>query len=348
MAEGDLKDVAALSAAERAALVQAAGEPPYRAGQLERWLFARAAATFDEMTDLPAAFREKLAGIFYIPRPAVREEAADPDGTVKYLLELQDGAHVEAVYMPGGDHDAVCVSCQVGCQFDCRICATGTLPFRRNLTAYEIFAQFAIVQNLHPEGRVRNVVLMGQGEPLANYEGATRAVGLLREHFDVGSRRITASTVGIPRRIVKWADEGPAVKLAVSLNSAVQKTRDQLMPGAARYPLDDLARACSYYAWRTRRRLTFEYVVCAGVNDDRDHARALVAFTRRVPCKINVIPFNEWPGAPYTAPSEEKLAAFLAEVARGPMALTVRRPRGLSIQGACGTLANRTVAGARP
>jgi len=333
-----------LSGAERAAFVSAAGEPPYRAGQLEQWLFPRAAATFDEMTDLPAAFRESLARAFYIPRPAVRDEAADDDGTVKYLLELRDGARVEAVYMSGGDHDAACLSCQAGCQFDCRICATGALPFRRDLTAYEIFAQFALIQSRHPGSRIRNAVLMGQGEPLANSGNVAEAVGLLREHFDVGSRRITVSTVGIPDKVVKWADQGPSVKLAVSLNSAIQETHDRLMPRAARYPLDDLGRACKYYARRTRRRLTFEYVLCDGVNDDRRHARALVAFTRQIPCKINVIPFNEWPGAPYKAPGEERLAAFLAEVARGPMALTVRRPRGAAVHAACGTLANRTPA----
>lgn len=344
MASDNSKDVTALTGAERAAFVSAAGEPPYRAGQLEQWLYARAAATFDEMTNLPAAFRQELARAFFIPRPAVRDEAADDDGTVKYLLELRDGARIEAVYMPGGDHDAACLSCQVGCGFDCRICATGTLPFRRDLTAYEIFAQFALIQNRRPESRVRNVVLMGQGEPLANFRNVARAVGLLREHFDVGSRRITASTVGIPEGIVRWADKGPAVKLAVSLNSAIQKTRDRLMPAAARYRLDELAAACEYYTRHTRRRVTFEYVLCDGVNDDRRHARALVAFTRRIPCKINVIPFNEWPEAPFKAPGEERLAAFLTEVARGPMALTVRRPRGAAVHAACGTLANRTPA----
>ena len=344
MAGNNLKDVTALSRDERAAFVGAAGEPLYRAAQLEKWLFARAAAAFDEMTDLPAAFRGELAGTFYIPRPVVRDEAADDDGTVKYLLELRDGALVEAVYMPGDDHDAACLSCQAGCQFDCRICATGALPFRRNLKPYEIFAQFALIQNRHPGSRIRNAVLMGQGEPLANSGNVAEAVALLREHFDVGSRRITVSTVGIPDKIVKWADEGPSVKLAVSLNSAIQETRDQLIPRAARYPLDDLGRACKYYVRRTRRRLTFEYVLCDGVNDDRRHARALVAFTQQVPCKINVIPFNEWPEAPFKAPGEERLALFLAEVAQGPMALTVRRPRGAAVHAACGTLANRTPA----
>jgi 23S rRNA (adenine2503-C2)-methyltransferase len=341
------KDITALSPAERATFIETLGEPSYRGGQLERWLFARAAATFDEMTDLSAALRERLARAFYVPRPAVVDAAADEDGTVKYLLELADGAYVEAVFIPGGDHDAVCVSSQVGCAFDCRICATGSLAFRRNLKAYEIFIQFAIVRTRHPGARVRNAVFMGQGEPLANYGGVVGAVELLREHFDVGGRRITASTIGLPHKIVKWADEGPAIKLAISLNSAIQKTRDELMPRAARYGLEDLAEACRYYGRRTRRRVTFEYVVCAGVNDDLRHARALVAFTRRIPSKINVIPFNEWPGAPYEAPKEERLAAFLAEVARGPMALTVRRPRGASVYAACGTLANRTAAGLR-
>lgn len=339
-----MRDVTALTKAERAALVDAAGEPLYRAGQLEKWLFARAAAAFDEMTDLPAALRGELAGAFYIPRPTIRDEAADADGTVKYLLELRDGSFIEAVYMPGEDHDAACLSSQVGCQFDCRICATGTLPFRRNLTPYEIFAQFALVQSRRPESRIRNAVLMGQGEPLANAGNVAEAVALLREHFEVGSRRITVSTLGIPDKIVAWAKEGPSVKLAVSLNSVIQETRDRLMPRAGRYPLKELSRACKYYTGHTRRRLTFEYVLCDAVNDDLRHARALVSFTQHIPCKINVIPFNEWPKAPFKTPSEERTAAFLTEVARGPMALTVRRPRGAAVHAACGTLANRTPA----
>lgn len=345
MSQQGHKDITVLGAAELAALVADAGQPPYRAGQLEQWLFNRAAASFDEMTNLPAAFRDELSRSFFIPRPAIRDEAAGDDGTVKYLLELHDGAQVETVYMPGDDHDAVCLSSQVGCRYGCRICATGKLGFRRDLTAYEIFAQFAVVQNERGPDRIRNAVFMGQGEPLANFEAVAAAVGLLRQHLDVGARRITISTVGLPDKIKEWADAGPSVKLAISLNSAIQRTRDELMPGAARYPLTDIASACRYYFRRTRRRLTFEYVLCGGVNDDRTHARALVAFTRHIPSKINVIPFNEWPGAPYAPPGEEEFADFLAQVARGPMALTVRRPRGGSVHAACGTLANRKPAG---
>jgi 23S rRNA (adenine2503-C2)-methyltransferase len=345
MSRQGLHDITALSAADLAALVADAGEPPYRAGQLEQWLLGRAAASFAEMTNLPAAFREQLSRSFFIPRPEIRDEAAADDGTVKYLLELHDGAQAEAVYMPGDDHDAVCLSSQVGCRFGCRICATAKLGFGRDLSAYEMFAQFAAVQNRRAPERIRNVVFMGQGEPLANFQAVADAVGLLRQHLDVGARRITISTVGLPDKIKEWADAGPSVKLAVSLNSAIQRTRDELMPGVARYPLADLAAACRYYYRRTHRRPTFEYVLCSGVNDDRAHARALVTFTRHIPSKINVIPFNEWPGAPYAPPEEEALTAFLAEVERGPMALTVRRPRGSSVHAACGTLANRRLTG---
>jgi 23S rRNA (adenine2503-C2)-methyltransferase len=341
MSEDRRENILALTPAERASYLAAGGEPAYRAEQLERWLFAEAASSFEEMTNLPGELRAKLARDYYIPSPALRDEANDDDGTAKYLLELSDGGLVEAVYMPGEDHDAACLSSQVGCRFGCRICATGGLPFRRNLTAYEIFAQFAIVQRRHPETRIRNAVLMGQGEPLANAASVREAIGLLRDHFSVGGRRITVSTAGLPKAIAEWAEGGPPVKLAVSLNSAVQRTRDELMPGLARYPITELGRACRRYWERTRRRPTFEYVLCGGVNDDGAHARALVDFTRRLPCKINVIPFNPWEGSPYRAPDESRMAAFLAEVATGPMALTVRRPRGVGISAACGTLANR-------
>lgn len=342
------KDITAVSAAEREAFVAAAGEPTYRARQLEAWLFERAATTFQEMTDLPAGLRAELAEAFALPALRIAAEARDDDGTVKYLFELADGAQVEAVYLPDEDHDAVCLSSQVGCPFGCRICATGTLPFRRHLTPYEICAQFAALQRRHAPRRIRNAVFMGQGEPLANFAAVAAAVQLLKEHFDVGGRRVTVSTVGPPARIVRWAEAGPPSKLAVSLHSAIPETRRALLPEAAQAPLPELAAACAHYSRRTRRRLTFEYVVCRDVNDDRRHARALVAFTRPLPCKINVLPFNPWPGAPYEAPTEERLAAFLAEVAEGPRALTVRRPRGTGIHAACGTLANRTGAEVAP
>jgi 23S rRNA (adenine2503-C2)-methyltransferase len=340
MGEGGPRDFTALTAAQRRAVLAAAGEPAYRAAQLEQWLFPRAAGRFDEMSDLPAALRARLAEDWYIPRPEVVDAAAAADGTTKFLFRAYDGLSFEAVYMPGPEYDAACLSCQVGCGFGCRICATGSLGFQRNLSAYEIISQLAIMRQRAP-GRIRNVLFMGQGEPFANYKALREATPAFRAYFGIGARRVTVSTVGLPERIRAWAAEGSATKLAVSLNSAVQTTRDELMPGAAGWPLAALADACGYYTRRAKRQLTLEYVLCAGVNDDRRHARALVAFAAAFPAQVNVIPFNAWPGAPYQAPEEERLGAFVADVARGPRTVTVRRSRGLAGFGACGTLACR-------
>ncbi len=335
------KDITALTPAEREALT-AADEPPYRASQLERWLFARAACSFDEMSDLPAAFRARLAASFYIPRAAVRDEASDAEGTTKYVFAFEGDAPAEAVYLPGDNYHAACLSTQAGCAFGCRFCATGALKLTRNLTAYEIFAQFAVLARRHAGARLRNALFMGQGEPFANYDAVVAAIELLQTHFALGGRKITVSTVGLPDKIAAWADGGPAVKVAVSLHSAVQETRDELMPKMARHPLTALSDACRYYRRRTRRPLTFEYVLIGGVNDDRNHARALLAFAKGISAKVNVLPFNPWPGAPYRAPSEKKIEEFLAAVAAGTCAVTLRRPRGATICAACGTLANRS------
>jgi len=246
--------------------------------------------------------------------------------------------------MPGEAYDAACLSSQVGCPFRCAICATGRLRFRRDLTAYEIVAQFALIHRGNSTQRVRNVLFMGQGEPLANATAVRRAVARLKAHFDVGARRITVSTVGLPDAIRSWADTGPPVKLAVSLNSARQATRDRLMPGCARFPVRDLAAACGYYAKKTGRPLTFEYVLCAGVNDAEGDAQALEAFTRDIPSKVNLIPFNRWQGAPFKPPTEDRLKAFRATAARGPNPVTVRRSKGQGVNAACGMLASRALA----
>lgn len=335
-------DITSLSEEERAEIIVRAGEPTYRLTQLERWLFTRAAAGFAEMSDLPGKFREFLANEFYVPAPQIADKKQDADGTTKYLFQMAAGDAVEAVYIPERDHDVACVSSQVGCSFKCEICATGRVPFRRNLSAYEIFVQTALMNRLGEGGRrIRNVVFMGQGEPFANYEAVAGAVMLLKKFLDIGGRRITISTAGLPDKIAAWADGGPATKLAVSLHSAVQETRDELMPWAKRYALTELTAACKYYTRKTGRRLTFEYVLVAGVNDDRRHARALVALTRDIPCKINVLTLNPWPGVKYAPPPPAVVERFLAEVAAGPRALTFRKPRGQTIHAACGTLANR-------
>jgi 23S rRNA (adenine2503-C2)-methyltransferase len=333
-----------LSPAELGGILKGLGQPDYRLEQTRRWLYGRAVGSFDEMTDVPVEVRDYLTTAYHIPRPEVLETVVSAaDGTAKYLFRLDDDLAVEAVYLPGKDHDAVCLSTQVGCHFGCGFCATASLGFQRDLTAYEIAVQFAIIRSEKPERNVRNAVLMGQGEPLDNYGATVAAVQLLQEYQGLGARRITISTVGLADKIKRLADGGVKAKLAVSLNAARQDLREMLMPVAKKVPLDELVEALLYYYRKTKKRPTLEYVLIGGDNDTIEDARALVKLSRRVPCKVNVIRFNPWPGCSYVPPAEEIVDAFLIEVAEGPMALTVRENRGADVAAACGQLARRVV-----
>jgi 23S rRNA (adenine2503-C2)-methyltransferase len=334
--------VTELSAAELGGIFEGLGQPGYRLEQARRWLYGRAVGSFAEMTDLPGEVRDYLAASYHIPLPEIIEMAVSPvDGTAKYLLKLDDGLSVEAVYLPGDDHDAVCISTQVGCRFGCKFCATASLGFQRNLTAYEIAVQFAVIRNERPDRNLRNAVLMGQGEPLDNYDAAVGAVRLLQEYQELGWRRITVSTVGLADGIRRLADDGVKARLAVSLNAARQELRETLTPVAKKVSLDELSDALAYYYKNTKRRFTLEYVLIGGVNDAPEDARALAEFSKRVPSKINVIRFNPWQGCTYGAPDEDAVEVFLAEVSLGPMALTVRANRGADVAAACGQLAGR-------
>ncbi len=336
--------ITGLSRVELSGILKGLDQPDYRLDQLRTWLYGRTVGTFDEMTDLPAGVRSYLASSYHVPRPVVSARAVSRnDGTTRYLLELDDGLSVEAVYLPGRGHDTVCLSTQVGCRLGCTFCATATLGFKRNLTAYEIAVQFAIIRNEHADRNVRNAVLMGQGEPLDNYAATAAAVELLQEFQGLGGRRVTVSTAGLADGIRRLAADGVKARLAVSLNAACQDVREPLMPVAKKFPLEELSNALAYYYRKTRRRPTLEYVLIAGVNDDLADARALVKFSRRVPSKVNVIRLNPWPGCPYDAPDEATVGVFLAEVARGPMALTVREGRGADVAAACGQLAQQTI-----
>lgn len=319
-------------------------EPEYRAAQVEDWLFKRGVATFDEMSNLPKKLRDELAAYYHIPRPEISEEAlSEIDGTTKYLLGLNDGLFVETVYLPDEDHDTLCVSTQVGCAMGCTFCATASLGFERDLTAYEIASQHTIVNNEHTERNIRNVVLMGQGEPLLNYDNSVAAIGLLHKYHGVGMRRVTLSTAGVAPGIRRLADDDVRCKLAVSLNSAKQGTREKIMPLARKYDLKTLTAALEYYYDKQKRRPTLEYILINGVNDSIDEARALVNFSKRVPCKINIILFNPWPGAEYEAPEENTVTAFREAAAASPMALTFRAARGSDIAAACGTLSRKRI-----
>jgi 23S rRNA (adenine2503-C2)-methyltransferase len=312
------------------------GESGYRARQLHDWLWARGAEDFGQMTDLPGALRERLAQDYTVALPVVVDEARSGDGTVKLLLELSDGARIETVLMPGGDYGAACVSTMAGCDLGCAFCATGTLGKARDLAAHEIAVQVLLLKK--KSDRLRNVVFMGMGEPLLNYDATLGAVGLLVGPMGFGARRITVSTAGVVPGILRLAGEPHRVKLAVSLNAPDDERRSKLMPLNRKWPLGELLAACRGYYDRTGRRVTFEYVLLGGYNDSVADARALVRLLHGVPHKLNLIAYNPVEKLPFEPPTLESVEAFLAEARRGAYAAGVRNSRGTDIAAACGQL----------
>ncbi|MCX7021919.1 MAG: 23S rRNA (adenine(2503)-C(2))-methyltransferase RlmN [bacterium] len=331
-----MKNFRALDLAGLTDLVGGLGEPAYRARQLFDWLWARGAADITEMTDLPGTLREKLAKDYTTTLPRVADEARSTDGTVKLLLELDDGARVETVLRPGEDYDAACVSTMAGCDLGCTFCATGTLGKTRDLAAHEIAAQVLLLKKI--SARLRNVVFMGMGEPLLNYEATLGAVGLLTGPLGIGARRITVSTAGVVPGIKRLGGEPQRVKLAVSLGAPDDARRTELMPLNKKWPLAELLAACREYYDRTGRRVTFEYVLLGGFNDREADARTVVRLLARVPHKLNLIAYNPVAGLPFQSPSHLSVDAFLAEARRGAYAASVRKSRGTDIAAACGQL----------
>jgi len=332
----ELKNIRALDLAGLTALLGELDEPAYRTRQLFDWLWARGAEDFGAMTDLPGALRERLVGEYTATLPMVADEARGADGTVKLLLELSDGARVETVLMPGGDYDAACVSTMTGCDLGCAFCATGTLGKTRDLAAHEIAAQVLLLRK--SSDRLRNVVFMGMGEPLLNYDATLGAVGLLVGPLGLGARRITVSTAGVVSGIKRLAGEPLRVKLAVSLNAPDDKRRSELMPLNRKWPLGKLLKACREYYDRTGRRVTFEYVLLGGFNDSVGDARALVRLLAKIPHKLNLIAYNPVEGLPFRPPTPDAVDAFLAEARRGAYAAGIRHSRGADIAAACGQL----------
>jgi 23S rRNA (adenine2503-C2)-methyltransferase len=354
----DMRNLQGLTEVELVEFAREIGESPYRGRQMFRWLYRRGAGSFEEMTDLARSFRERLmkeaviAGV-----TAVTERRSARDGTVKYLFRLADGLQVESVLIPpassftGPEASAeeeqrrltVCISTQVGCPLDCSFCATGTMGFVRNLTTGEIVDQ--ALQVRRRSGReITNVVFMGMGEPMLNYDAVMNAAGIMTDGMNIAARRITISTAGWADAIRRMGDERRKVKLAVSLHSAVEETRRRLMPVTRRYPVSGLVDAIEYYYRRTKRRVTYEVVFFDGINDTDRELRELIRIARRVPCKINVIPFHS---IAFTAPSG--LAATLRPSPRMDAAVETLRARNLTvmirssagedIEGACGQLA---------
>ena len=319
------------------------GVPAYRASQLFTWIYRKHQRDPEAMTNLPLAFRREVARLVELNLPAVSSHVATPDGdTHKLVLTLGDGRHVECVSMRTERGLTFCLSSQVGCALRCPFCATGLMGLQRNLRAEEIVAQVLIMGDLHRwEDDGFNLVFMGMGEPLANYDAVMDAVRILHDELglNLGARRITLSTSGLVPQIERLAGEGLALGLALSLHATTDELRDTLVPVNRRWPLRELLPAAQAYGLRTGRRVTIEYTLIADVNDSSEDADRLAAIARDLPSKINLIPYNPVPGLPYRRPTPQALQAFAERLYPRAPAVTVRHTQGGEIWAACGQLA---------
>jgi len=343
-------ELVGLSRTEMAAALAEQGMEGFRVKQLWHWIYHQGETDFARMTTLSKAARALLAERFTITRPDAGRVQTSADGTRKWLLRYRDGQEAEAVYIPDQDEPrgAVCISTQVGCTLTCRFCHTGTQRLVRNLGAGEIVSQFMIARDSYgewptPKGEARllsNIVVMGMGEPLYNYENVAKALAIIMDNEGIGlsRRRITLSTSGVVPMMDRCGAELD-VNLAVSLHAVTDALRDVIVPLNRKYPIAELIAACRRYPRASNsRRITFEYIMLKGVNDTAAEARALVRLIRGIPAKVNLIPFNPWPGAPYETSTPEAIARFAEIVNAAGYASPVRAPRGRDILAACGQL----------
>jgi 23S rRNA (adenine2503-C2)-methyltransferase len=322
-------------------VVATLGEPAYRGTQLAQWIYAKAATDFDAMTDLPAAMRARLHECALVSPNAVSAMQRAKDGTVKCLLRLADGNEVECVLLPYEDRVSVCLSTQVGCAMGCRFCATAQGGYTRNLSTGEIVDQLLHLQRLS-ERRITHVVLMGMGEPLLNLENALSALRLMHNELGIGYRRMTISTVGIVPKIYALADADLPITLAVSLHAPDDETRAKIMPVNRKWGVDALIQAARDYFEKTKRRITFEYLLLRAVNDTPEHAQQLARKLRGVPCLVNLIPFNYVPTPDrFQRPETERVRRFRAVLEAAGIETTQRVERGHDIDAACGQLRGR-------
>ncbi|MCK4427025.1 MAG: 23S rRNA (adenine(2503)-C(2))-methyltransferase RlmN [candidate division Zixibacteria bacterium] len=313
------------------------GEKRYKANQLVLWIYDKGSTDFSQMTDLSKSLREKLNSIACIDTiKLIKAQTSKLDFSEKFLFKLKDGEKIETVLMWEKDRITICVSTQVGCPLGCTFCATGKMGFKRNLTPGEIVDQIIALKDHKPT----HVVLMGMGEPLLNYENTIKALKIMNSELGLSfaAKRITLSTVGIPDMIKKLADLTLKIKLAISLNAPTDEKRNQLLPINKKHPLKALLEAVKYYTKKTKRKVTFEYVLIKDFNDSQKDALELSKLVRDIPCKINLIPYNSIPDLPFEKPSEERIIAFRDYLFPRCPAVTLRKSKGGDIQAACGQL----------
>lgn len=320
---------------------KAFGLEGYRARQVRQWIYQKDAESFEEMTNISKPYREKLAEAYSLPRLKVVQELVSNDGTRKYLIQLATGENVESVWIPSQNRATLCVSSQIGCGMACDFCLTGEMGLKRNLETWEIVEQVATVRRHLPEGeRITNLVFMGMGEPLANTKNLYPALDILLhdECFNFSRQHVTVSTSGLAPQIEKFGDE-TTVKLAISLNATTDDVRDVVMPVNKKFNLERLLEACGKMKLHNRNSITFEYVMLHGVNDTMEDAKRLVTILSKLKAKVNLLPFNEYPGSPYKRPPDEWVTQFQKYLLDRNFVAVVRRSRGRDILGACGQLA---------
>ena len=319
--------------------VESQGQPTYRGKQLYQWIYEKGVRSFEEMTSFPKKWRQELVN-YPIGRSSIFHQSLANDGTQKYLLQLADGAIVEAVGIPSAKRLTTCVSSQVGCPMACDFCATGKGGFTRNLAAHEMIDQVLTVQQAF-QRRVSHIVFMGMGEPLLNLPAVVEAIAALNQYVGIGQRSLTVSTVGIPKRIKALAQHRLQVTLAISLHAPNQKLRERLIPSAKHYPFAHILRDCRDYFEITGRRITFEYVLLSDVNDAPGQAKELASQLKGFPNHVNLIPYNPIPEVDYRRPSHQRIESFADILKQHHIPVSIRYSRGLEADAACGQLRTR-------
>jgi 23S rRNA (adenine2503-C2)-methyltransferase len=336
-----MTDLAALELKELEAFVQSLGHKKFHAKQIYQWIWKRGVTSFDEMTNLSRELRTALAEKAVVSLPEVTHHDLSEDGTQKFVLRLADGRQIESVFIPDTPKQTFCVSTQVGCAMGCAFCLTGKMGLIRHLTAGEIAGQVRLLaKSTNLLDKSFNIVLMGMGEPLQNYDSTMKALRMLneKEGFDMHPKRVTLSTVGLVPMMDKLAQEELMPNLAVSLHAATEETRRSIVPPTKKYSLQDIIDACKRFPLSKRRRIMFEYVMLKGVNDSDEDARTLVKVLSGVKAKVNLLPLNAAPGIPFERPSDERVNKFAKILASKGLMVSVRKSRGRDIRAACGQL----------
>ena len=339
-------DIRLIKAEDLEQLLKKYNFPLYRSKQIENWARKIDIQSFNQMSNLPNDLIKFLTKNFKLNKSKVHSYKKSSDGTIKYAIQLYDNLIVEAVLIPSNKRITACVSSQVGCSLDCNFCATSMLKKMRNLESYEIFDQIMLLNKEsinHFSNPITNIVFMGMGEPLLNYKNVTESIDHIASDFGIGIsyKKITLSTSGISKIIKKMADDNVKFHLAISLHTALEKTRNKVMPFSTSFPLKELVDSLDYWYRKTKRKITFEYLIWKGINDDFDHINALVSICKRIPSKINIIEYNDTDNSTFQNADDRWINNYVTTLKENKIPVSVRRSRGKDIDAACGQLANK-------